>query len=94
MEKLPVRILVSTVDAEPIGVLFSVSEKERQGIITLDSHNKTIQRTFSEAVSLLHFPSPPLAGVAAGIQLTENKPTVPRGFLAACSTYYKQKKRH
>lgn len=52
VEKLPLRILVSTIDAEPICVLFSVREKGRQGIITQDSHNRKISRTFSAAMFL------------------------------------------
>lgn len=53
------------------------------------SQQNNLKNFLSRSVSLFHFQSPPLAGAAAGIQLTEkaNKPMVPRGFLAEYSTY-------
>lgn len=85
MEKLPLRILLSTVDAEPI----SVPEK-RKGKGSL--HWILTTKQFKELSQPLCFSlsqSPPLAGAPAGIQLTEkeNKPMAPRGFLAEYSPY-------
>lgn len=82
------------------GAHLSVVQCQRKGKVrshyTGLSQQDNLKNFLRCCVSLFHFQSSPLAGAPAGIQLTEkeNKPVVPRGFLAEYSTYEKRKKKH